>query len=143
MIADPQVIEWLERDPDLFYLISNRLYPYGRLPQATAGQPSNQLPALTVRTISNEGHYTTNAPKAYQTARVQIDIWAETGNEALAVYGIVNHAMDGYRGSMTAMDVGGIFRNASPPVEFDPSLRLFHAILDYTLHILCAEERPT
>jgi len=140
MNVDAQVIAWLLTQATVTALLSNRIYPYGRIPQSALGEPSSQLPAATVWTISSQPYYTTSRLESYQTNRVQLDIWARTGLEVATISATIDSVLSGFCGMMNEMDVGGVFRNAALPIEFEPELRLYHGILDYAVHIHCIQE---
>jgi hypothetical protein len=137
MITESHIITHLLQYPALTDWVGERIYPYGLLPQSTDGQVSAQLPALTVSLIRGEGHYTTSAVKPYEVVRAQIDIWGTTGATVSQIYNAIDAILDGYRGGISTSEAGGVFRNTAPPLAYDSDIRLYRAILDYSIHLVC------
>ncbi len=109
MNVDAQVIAWLLTQATVTALLSNRIYPYGRIPQSALGEPSSQLPAATVWTISSQPYYTTSRLESYQTNRVQIDIWARTGLEVATISDTIDSVLSGFFGMMNEMECGAAY----------------------------------
>ena len=137
MITESHIIAHLLQYPALTDWVAERVYPYGLLPQSTDGQVSAQLPAVTVSLIRGEGHYTTSAVKAYEVVRTQIDIWGATGATVSQIYNAIDDVLNGYRGGISTAEAGGVFRNTAPPLAYDSDIRLYRAILDYSIHLVC------
>ncbi len=137
MITESHIIAHLLQYPSITDWVADRIYPYGLLPQSTDGQVTAVLPALTVSLTRGEGHYTTSTVKAYEVARTQIDIWGATGATVSQIYNAIDDVLNGYRGGISTAQAGGVFKNTAPPLDYVSEIRLYRAILDYNIHLVC------
>lgn len=87
----PDLLSLVREDPAVAALVARRVY-WDERPQ---GKP---LPSITLQVISKVGGHTLDAPEDLKVARVQVDCWARSSDEADALEGAVEATLDGYRG---------------------------------------------
>lgn len=97
-------------------LAGTRIYP-SVLPQAPT------FPAITYSTISAVRQNTMDGPDGLPSKRIQIDSWASTFSQALALADAIRERLDGHLGVMGATEVKGIFAAAERQLyESEPKL---------------------
>lgn len=75
-------------------LVSARVYPL-RLPQKAV------MPSIVLTRIDDIGDAHLRGPNALTRARVQVDCWAQTFDDAVALGDLCQRRLDGYQGSFT------------------------------------------
>lgn len=101
-----------------------RVYPAGNIPQATSGDPNQNLPCVTWQSI---GGHTENImderpPVDYQ--RVQIDCWAMTFSVAQALSDAVRAALE-LHGNCTSLNGH----------DYEPDTRRYRASFDFSFWV--------
>lgn len=84
-------------------LVADRVH-WQRLPREVAG-----LPYVALQTVTEGRGYTYQGPIALRSDRVQIDTWAETAADRLAVAEVLEALLSGYRGTLEGVALRGIF----------------------------------
>ncbi len=97
-------------------LVGTRIYPQKLAQDAT-------LPALVYSVISDPRELTLDGPSDFIRARVQVDAWADTYLEAIALSDAVRAAINGENNSLGAQAVQFVYldsqADAEPFVEGD------------------------
>lgn len=108
-------------------LIGSRFYPH-KLPQ------SPTLPAVTYQVISElRGHVMSGADGTPGT-RVQIDAWASTMADALAVADAIRARLDGYAGTLAgSTKAQGVFADQSQSL-YEPDAELHRVTRDFIIY---------
>lgn len=90
---------FLKNTAGITALVSTRIFP-NKLPQTTT------LPAITFQRISTPRVHTHDTSGAGGTAhpRIQIDVWGETYESCKDVTDAIRTALNGYKGTMGAVD---------------------------------------
>lgn len=121
--------------PGLINIISNRVYPGGRLPQRD-GSITSDLPALTFHDVSDLSHYTQPGQvEHYRVMRYQVDAWAESLEDARRLAELVREVLDGYNGPMGGRTIGFVERQGRPSM-YEPTVALWHVPADYIIHVM-------
>lgn len=104
---------------------------WGRRRQGSA------LPAVTLYRVSGAPTYAMEGPDGYVEARVQVDLFADTQAEVMALRDAVVLAASGYRGTVGTTAFQGVFvvreANFSDAGETDTA-RLARISIDFTIH---------
>ena len=139
---DDVLVAFLLSNPGIATLVATRGYPYGNLPQATAGQPSADMPAIVVSGVSDTSHHAAGdggrpVLSGFRPMRWQVDVYAATGAEAYRLSEAVRVALDGYQGPMSGVYVGGAWGRLTTPVLIDTEVNLYRRTLDFEIHVTC------
>lgn len=84
----------LSSNADVAALCGTRIYPL-ILPADPV------LPCITYQRISTVPQYTMDGPTGFITARVQIDLWADSYSSAKALASAVQAVLDGFTGTLS------------------------------------------
>jgi len=138
---DDVLIAFLLSLPGVANLVGTRGYPYGRLPQKTAGQITADMPAFTVQSISEGSHHAIDtdgrpALSCFRPMRFQVDIYAQNGSDVWRVGEAVRAVLDGFTGAMAGVKIGGAWGRITTPIGFLSDVELFHRTMDFEIHIM-------
>lgn len=111
-------------------LVSTRIFP-DKLPAGTSTTPT-QMPCLTYQMV-DEPVITTHDNEQLFMARIQFDSWGGSYGSAHAVAEALFTALHGYRGLMSTVHVGGVFRELKRD-ESDPDVALYRVIQDFVFN---------
>lgn len=104
--------------------VATRVFPL-TLPQKVT------FPAITYQRISRLDVGSLEGPSALARARVQVDVWAKTYDQAAAVGAAVRRRLNGYRGPVAGQeDVQGI-RLETNRDEYDAEALLYRHTADF------------
>lgn len=108
-------------------LVSTRIFP-DKLPAGTSTSPT-PMPCLTYQMVDEPVITTQDNQKLFK-ARIQIDSWGGTYKSAHDVANALFTALHGYRGLMSTVWVGGVFRQVKRD-DSDPDVALYRVIQDF------------
>lgn len=103
--------------------VSSRIYPM-RLPQGVT------LPAITYLKVSGVRKHSLTGPAGSASPRMQVSCWGATYGAAKNLASLVRIAIDGYRGTMGAIEVGAILLLNEMDL-IDPEPGFYQVILDF------------
>jgi len=98
----PSLRTYLLDSAPIAAVVGARVYP-SRIPQGVTGT------SIVYTRISGGGDYHLQGLSGFARHRYQIDAWAKTINEAASLADFIRDRIDGFRGSMGAVTVHGIF----------------------------------
>lgn len=138
---DDVLVHFLLSQPGIAAEVGQRGYPYGLLPQKTAGQLTATLPALVVSGVSDISHHSageSGRPEldCFRAMRFQVDVYGDSGADVARVSEQVRAALDGYAGMMSGVHVGGAWGRLATAVNRDPDTELFRRTLDFEIHVM-------
>ena len=110
-------------DETVLGLVSSRIYPM-KLPQGPT------MPAITYSRISGPRIETMAGPSGMAFPRVQVDSWASTYAGVKALADAVRKALDGYRGTIVSIRVGGIIMDGELDL-YEPGVEEYRVTQDY------------
>lgn len=125
MTAELALYTLLSEDAAVSALAGNRIYPL-RAPDRVA------LPYLTYQRISGARWRSIDGPSGMAQPRIQVDVWADRYDVSKSVAGAVRNALDGWRGTVAGVRVGGIALEGDQDLfedEVDPPL--YRVSLDF------------
>jgi len=103
MTLEADMRTYLLAQAGLTALVGERVTPFGKRLQG------EDVPAITYQLVAGPTtHYSHNGPSDYEVS-FQFDCWASDADEALAVAGELQTALDGYRGTWGDHRVGSVF----------------------------------
>jgi len=111
-------------------LVSARIFP-DKLPPGTSADPT-PMPCLTYQMI-DEPVITTHENEQLFMARIQFDSWGGSYASAHAVASALFTALHGYKGLMSTVYVGGVFRRLKRD-DSDPDIGLHRVIQDFVFN---------
>jgi hypothetical protein len=123
---DEAVVDYLLGCPGVAALVSRRIFP-DYFPQ------SEQLPAIAYTLEDDSSQQTLQGPSGMRAAIYQINIWAETRREVMAVARELRLALDGYRGAFKDIPIIGAFLD-SLSRERDSDTGAYCVSLRFTIH---------
>jgi hypothetical protein len=123
---DEALVDHLLGSPGLAMLVARRIYP-DYFPQ------SEQLPAIAYTLEAESSTQTQQGPSGMREAVYQINIWADTRREVMAVAREVLAALNGYRGSFKDIPISGAFLD-SMSRERDSDTGAFCVSMRFTIH---------
>lgn len=129
MSIETELIAHLAADATLAALVSDRIHAV-LMPQG------GDFPAVTITRIASEEQLTMEPLAGHVLARFQLDAWAETGLEAIAVGDAIRGALQGH--AQAALDGGGTLavqgiRLVEPGIRdgYEPESELCRRSLDF------------
>lgn len=126
----PGLREFLLASAPIAAVVMARVFPE-RMPQNT------RATSIVYQRISGAFSYTTAGPSGLVGPRYQIDAWAVSGDDALALANLIKERIDGYRGLMgtggNAVDVRGVFL-ADDRSDYDDQVQMNRVSRDYFVH---------
>jgi hypothetical protein len=123
---DEALVDHLLNCPDIAALVAKRIYP-DYFPQ------SEQLPAIAYTLEDESSQQTLQGPSGMREAVYQINVWADTRREVMAVAREVLAALNGYRGSFKDIPVSGTFLD-NMSRERDSDTGAFCVSMRFTIH---------
>lgn len=137
---DDVLVAFLLASPGVAALVGERGYPYGNLPQATAGQPSASMPAFVVSGVSEGSHHVASnggrpVTSNFQPTRWQVDVYGAAGGDVYRVSEAVRAALDGYQGPMGGLNIGGAWKRLATATLIDTEVNLYRKTLDFEIHV--------
>jgi hypothetical protein len=123
---DEALVDHLLGRPGTAALVATRIYP-DYFPQ------SEQLPAIAYTLEDDSTQQTQQGPSGMREAVYQINVWAETRREVMAVAREVRSALDGYRGAFKDIPILGVFLD-SLSRERDSDTGAFCVSMRFTIH---------
>ena len=99
---DEALVDYLLDRPGLTVLVGTRIFP-DYFPQ------SEQLPAIAYTLEDDSSKHTQQGPSGMREAIYQVNIWADTRREVMAVAREVRSALDGFRGAFKDIPISGTF----------------------------------
>lgn len=95
----------LANDAGVSALVGAKIY-WSEIPQG------KQRPVICLHLVSEINTHTTSGTVDQEDATVQIDCWAETLTDAIAVSDAVKTALDGYSGTEGSTTFQGVFKRS-------------------------------
>ncbi len=123
---DEALVDYLLAQAGLTALVETRIFP-DYFPQ------TEQLPAVAYTLEDDSSRQTQQGPSGMREAIYQINTWADTRREAMAVAREVRSALDGYRGAFKDIPISGIFLD-SLSRERDSDTGAFCVSMRLTIH---------
>jgi hypothetical protein len=123
---DEALVDYLLGRPGIAALIAKRIFP-DYFPQ------SEQLPAVAYTLEDDSSQPTLQGPSGMREAVYQINVWADTRREVMAVAREVRSALDGYRGAFKDIPILGTFLD-SLSRERDSDTGAFCVSMRITIH---------
>ncbi len=123
---DEALVDYLLGRPGIAALVARRIFP-DYFPQ------SEQLPAIAYTLEDDSSQQTLQGPSGMREAIYQINIWADTRREVMAVALEVRSALDGYRGAFNDITISGVFLD-SLSRERDSDTGAYCVSMRFTIH---------
>jgi len=123
---DEALVDYLLGQPGIAALTAKRIYP-DYFPQ------DEQLPAIAYTLEDDSSQQTQQGPSGMREAIYQINIWADTRREVMAVACEVRSALDGYRGAFKDTYIIGAFLDRLSR-ERDSDTGAFCVSMRFTIH---------
>jgi len=123
---DEALVDHLLGQAGLTALVATRIYR-DYFPQ------DEQLPAIAYTLEDDSSQHTQQGPSGMREAVYQVNIWADTRREVMAVAREVRSALDGYRGAFKDIPIPGIFLD-SLSRERDSDTGAFCVSMRFTIH---------
>jgi hypothetical protein len=123
---DESLVDHLLGQPGIAALVIKRIFP-DYFPQ------SEQLPAIAYTLEDDSSQQTQQGPSGMREAVYQINIWADTRREVMAVAREVRSSLDGYRGAFKDIPITGAFLD-SMSRERDSDTGAFCVSMRFTIH---------
>jgi hypothetical protein len=123
---DEALVDYLLGQPGIAALVAKRIYP-DYFPQ------SEQLPAIAYTLEDDSSQQTQQGPSGMREAVYQINVWADTRREVMAVAREVRSALDGFRGAFKDIPILGAFLD-SMSRERDSDTGAFCVSMRFTIH---------
>jgi hypothetical protein len=123
---DEALVDYLLGCPGIAALVARRIFP-DYFPQ------DEQLPAIAYTLEDDSSQQTLQGPSGMRAAIYQINIWAETRREVMAVAREVRLALDGYRGTFKDIHIVGSFLD-SLNRERDSDTGAYCVSMRFTIH---------
>jgi hypothetical protein len=119
------VAQILINDSEVSSLTGGRIYPVA-MPQTA------DFPAVTYQLISTLPHDTKQRPSSYDEAEFQVNVFAELMADAVEISGHVRRALDGYSGTVEAVDIPVVrFIGMNDDLSDDQNVK--HTVLRFTV----------
>jgi hypothetical protein len=99
---DEALVDHLLCHPGVATLVVRRIYP-DSFPQ------SEPLPAIAYTLEDDSSLQTQQGPSGMRRAVYQINVWADTRREVMAVTRQVRSVLDGFRGAFKDIPISGVF----------------------------------
>lgn len=115
----------LSTNIDVIALVSTRIYPL-LLPQDAP------LPAITYARVSTERESAFVTDPGLSTARIQVDIWATSALNAMAVSEKVRSALHRYRGTIASVTIEESHID-NEIAMYEPDTEIYHMVLDFLI----------
>lgn len=137
---DDALVAFLLAFPGVAALVDGRGYPYGNLPQSTAGQPSAEMPAFVVSGVSDASHHVAGnggrpVLSGFRPMRWQVDVYGEAGADCWRVGEAIRAALDGYQGIVGGVQIGGAWGRLTTPTLIDTEVNLYRRTMDFEIHV--------
>jgi hypothetical protein len=123
---DEALVDHLLAQPGLAALVTRRIFP-DYFPQ------SEQLPAIAYTLEDDSSQQTQQGPSGMREVVYQINVWADTRREVMAVAREVRSALDGFRGAFKDIPILGAFLD-SLSRERDSDTGAFCVSMRFTIH---------
>ena len=123
---DEAVVDYLLGQPGIAALVARRIYP-DYIPQ------DEQLPAIAYTLEDESSRQTQQGPSGMREAIYQINIWADTRREVMAVAREILVALNGYRGAFKDIPISGAFFDGMSR-ERDSDTGAFCVSMRFTIH---------
>jgi len=123
---DEALVDYLLGCPGIATLIERRIHP-DYFPQ------SEPLPAIAYTLEDDASQQTQQGPSGMREAIYQINIWADTRREVMAVTREVRLVLDGYRGAFKSIPILGSFLD-SLSRERDSDTGAYCVSMRFTIH---------
>ena len=123
---DEALVDHLLGQAGLTALVATRIYR-DYFPQ------DEQLPAIAYTLEDDSSQHTQQGPSGMREAVYQVNIWADTRREVMAVAREVRSALDGYRGAFKDIPILGTFLD-SLSRERDSDTGAFCVSMRFTIH---------
>jgi hypothetical protein len=123
---DEALVDFLLGRPGVAALIGRRIHP-DYFPQ------SEPLPAIAYTLEDDSSQQTQQGPSGMREAIYQINLWADTRKEAMAIARQVRLALDGYRGAFKSIPILGAFLD-SLDRERDSDTGAYCVSMRFTIH---------
>ena len=123
---DEALVDHLLGRPGIASLVSRRIFP-DYFPQ------SEQLPAVAYTLEDDSSQHTQQGPSGMREAVYQVNIWADTRREVMAVTRELRSELDGYRGAFKDIPILGVFLD-SLSRERDSDTGAFCVSMRFTIH---------
>ena len=123
---DEALVDYLLGRPGIAALIAKRIFP-DYFPQ------SEQLPAIAYTLEEDSSQQTLQGPSGMRAAIYQVNVWAETRREVMAIAREVRSVLDGYRGAFRDIPISGAFLD-SLSRERDSDTGAFCVSMRFTIH---------
>jgi hypothetical protein len=124
MTVEESIVSRLLVDQAVADLVSDRIRPH------TRDQDPAAIPAITFQRLATDENMTTEGPDTSGKVSLQVDVWAATPDEAMAVSLAVRATLAGAPG----VGINGAFRrDASGPVQ-DPEVLVYRVRSVYDVH---------
>lgn len=131
-----QLRDFLLQFPIVTEVLGTRIYAGGLLPRDRQGQISGELPAATTTLVLGPAHVRTDSVGCYRPVNAQIDFWGTDLDLLEQIAQTVRGVLEGYKGAMADMPVGGVFTRQWPPPHFENDVNLWRFTTDYEIHTL-------
>lgn len=115
----------LSTDLNIIALVGTRIYPL-ILPQDAI------LPAITYARVSTERESAFVTDPGLSTARIQVDIWATSALNGMAISEKVRVALHRYRGTITSVTIEESHID-NEILMYEPETEIYHIVLDFSI----------
>ena len=138
MIDGAEVLRTLlKADIGVTGIISDRIWAKV-FPPATFTARGADAPAITIDQISGARAQTHSVVPTLFLPRCQVNCWAWTRAQAVALSDAVEKALDAYRGTVGSVAVQSIVIEDNSPDDYRPDTQLFHIPLSARLALTAA-----
>ncbi len=126
MRIEKALVAYLIADSGLKSLIDKRLYAFH-------AQTQVQFPFITYQRVSTAKVLTHDLGETTLTSvRIQFDIYSKTYANALAITDALREALQGYRGTMSGVDVQSVLPALEQHVD-EPDMDYYRVTVDYLI----------
>jgi hypothetical protein len=123
---DEALVDYLRSQVELTTLVGNRIFP-------DCFSQGEQLPAIAYTLEDDLSQRTLCGPSGLRSAVYQINVWADTRREAMAVARLVRAALDLFHGRFKDIPIPGSFLEGMSR-ECDPDTGAFCVSMRFTIH---------
>ena len=122
---DEAIYQYLVSQTAISDLVGTRVYP-DMLPEGC------EFPAMTFQQVSLTARYSHDGDASLDTARVQLDVYAEDRAAAGQIASALRGVLSGARTSEGSVLIQSVFLAGTPLVGYDQGVKKWRRTIDYT-----------
>lgn len=126
MSLEAAIYTILTSDPDVSFLVSNRVYP-------SQQEQEVQYPSITYETLGNDSGQSFSGVSGLAARRIQMNCWSQDFDKLVELSEAARITLQAYRGTVATVEIQNVMFENLVDMPFNEDLEVYHRVMEFQI----------